>query len=118
MHACTAPSGAPQSLTNTFVNDSSVTIQWNRVECLKRNSEITGYRMRYYQSPTSTAKEVNISGVMESDRMFTITGLNLNTSYEIEVMAVNRENQFGPPVNINVTTTIPKGITKQIGKSL
>ena len=41
--------------------------------------------------------------------MFTITELNPHTSYMIEVMAVNRENQLGPPANINVTTTIPKG---------
>ena len=85
-----------------------MTIQWSRVECLKRNSEITGYRVGY-QSPTSTAKEVNISGVMESERMFIITGLNPHTSYMIKVMAVNRENLLGPPANINVTTTIPKG---------
>ena len=107
-----APSEPPQSLTNTSVNLSSVTIQWSRIECLKHNSEITGYRVRYLQSesPTSTAKEVNISGVMESDRMFTIPGLNPSTSYMIEVMAVNRENQLGPPANINVATTIPQGI--------
>ena len=105
----TAPSGLPQSLSNISVSISSVTIQWSRVECLKRNSEITGYRMRYYQRPNSTAKEVNISGVMDSDRMFTIIGLNPRTSYMIEVMAVNRENHFGPPTNIDVVTTIPQG---------
>ena len=88
-----------------------MTIQWSRVECLKRNSEITGYRVRYLQSEgsTSTAKEVNISGVMESDRMFTIIGLNPHTSYMIEVIAVNGENHFGPSANINVDTSVPKG---------
>ena len=104
----TAPSGLPQSLSNISVSISSVTIQWSRVECLKRNSEITGYAVRY-RRPISTAKEVNISGVMDSDRMFTIIGLNPRTSYMIEVMAVNRENHFGPPTNIDVVTTIPQG---------
>ena len=104
----TAPNGPPQTLTNTSVKLSSVTIQWSRVDCLKRNSEITGYRVGYHQSPTSTVKEVNISGVMDSDRMFTITGLNPRTSYMIEVMAMNREKLLGPPANIDVQTTIPK----------
>ena len=86
-------------------------IQWSRVSCLERNSEITGYRVRYLQSesPTSITKEANISGVMESDRMFIITGLNPRTSYMIEVMAVNRKNQLGPPANISVITTFPQG---------
>ena len=65
--------------------------------------------MRYYQSPTSTAKEVNISGVLDNDRMFTIARLNPRTSYMIEVMAVNEENQLGPSADINVATTIPQG---------
>ena len=104
----TAPSELPQSLSNISVSISSVTIQWSRVECLKRNSEITGYAVRY-RRPNSTAMEVNISGVMESDRMFTITRLNPHTSYMIEVMAMNRENQLGPSANIVVVTSIPEG---------
>ena len=41
--------------------------------------------------------------------MFTITGLDPRTSYMIKAMAVNREKLLGPPVNIDVVTTIPQG---------
>ena len=41
--------------------------------------------------------------------MFIITGLNPRTSYMIDIMALNRENQLGPPANIVVVTSIPEG---------
>ena len=43
----TVPTGTPQSLVNTSATVSNITIQWDRLDCLDRNGNITLYRVRY-----------------------------------------------------------------------
>lgn len=45
-----APGGVPQNVTVDSSNGTNIEISWNRVECLKRNSEIAGYNVTFGRS--------------------------------------------------------------------
>ena len=87
----TAPSGPPQSVMMSSVTSSSITVQWGRVSCIDRNSEITGYTVRYGQTGSTTTVMESVSGTSDSDRVFTASGLVPRTSYTFEVAAVSSE---------------------------
>ena len=76
------------------VTSSSITVQWGRVSCIDRNSEITGYTVRYGQTGSTTTVMESVSGT--SDRMFTASGLIPLTDYSFEVAAVSSEGATGP----------------------
>ena len=84
------------------VTYSSITVQWGRVSCIDRNSEITGYTVRHGQTGSTTTVMESVSGTSDSDRMFTASGLIPRTSYTFEVAAVSSEGT-GP---FNTGTTI------------
>ena len=71
------------------VTSSSITVQWGRVSCIERNSEITGYTVRYGQTGSTTTVMESVSGI--SDRMFTASGLIPCTNYTFEMAAVSSE---------------------------
>ena len=73
------------------VTSSSITVQWGRVSCIDRNSEITGYTVQYSQTGSFTTVMESVSGTSDSDRMFTASGLIPHTSYTFEVAAVSSE---------------------------
>ena len=100
MHA--VPSGPPQSVMMLSVNPRSATIQWGRVSCIDRNSEITGYTVRFGQTGSTTTVMESVSGTSDSDRMFTASELIPRTSYTFEVAAVSSEGT-GP---FNTGTTM------------
>ena len=99
-----------------FFTASSIAISWGRVECLQRNSEITGYRVEYGRTesnrPARQLMEMgveDISGTEAANRRFMVTGLLPRRSYMFSVMAVNSEGQMGPPAEIIQTTATPGG---------
>ena len=73
------------------VTSSSITVQWGRVSCIDRNSEITGYTVRYGQTGSTTTVMESVSGTSDSDRMFTASGLIALTNYTFEVAAVSSD---------------------------
>ena len=88
---------------------SSITIQWDRVNCRDRNGHINGYSVIYYPTGTDQrgpdARASIIAGT--NKRMFGINGLPPLTSYTFEVDAINF--QWGPAVIITANTTAPQG---------
>ena len=78
------------------VTSSSITVQWGRVSCIDRNSEITGYTVRYGQTGSTTTVMESVSGTSDSDRMFTASGLIPLTDYTFKVAAVSSEGATGP----------------------
>ena len=108
----TAPSAPPQSVMMSSVTSSSITVQWGRVRCIDRNSEITGYTVRYDQTGSTTNDMESVSGTSDSDRMFTASGLIPRTSYTFEVAAVSSEGTGAFSTGIAVET--PAGIAKLI----
>ena len=86
----------------------SIITQWGRVPCIDRNSNITGYTVRY-----STGGEIKREEIVyksgESKRTHTATRLAPNTSYSIQVAAVTNTGTTGPfTTNITVKTSPPK----------
>lgn len=114
------PVGFPQGLAIASSNATSITISWDRVECLQRNSEITGYRVTYQSTPTSRQTRqlaedvelanVTVDGTNTADRRFTAMRLLPRISYTLNVMAVNSESQIGPAATMSAITDVPEGL--------
>ena len=104
-----APSGAPETFTATSVLSTNVTVQWGRVSCSERNSEISHYTLRYSLVGEGIhAGEVNVIGVGDRDRMYTVIKLHPQSIYTLTIAAVNTDEQMGPVNAINITTDTPE----------
>ena len=108
--SCTAPSGAPETLTATAVFSTNITVQWNRVNCRERNSEITQFVLHYSldKEPEEEPREVTVAGVSDQERMYTLTRLQPQSGYTVAVAAVNNGGQRGPNISITLTTSEPE----------
>ena len=82
------PSGPVQNLVVTSSNSTSITIQWEREECIERNSEITGYLV----SPSYTTTSEMISGT--DMREYTAFGLIPRTRYAFTVYPIGTVSPF------------------------
>ena len=91
-------------------NSSSITVQWEAVDCIHRNGDITGYSVRYgVQGSVKRDRTVeNVTGSSDDVTGTTISGLAPNTSYVIEVAAVNG-NGTGPYSDPMYWTTSVEG---------
>ena len=89
------PSGVPQAVLAVATGSSSIFVQWDRVSCIDRNSEITGYTIRYNLSGGAPS-DIPILGTTRSDRIYTITALSVATSYTIMVAANSSGMTTGP----------------------
>ncbi len=95
----TAPSSAPQYVRDIATNQTSITVEWDIMTCIDRNSEIVGYivlRDGHY--------EELVPGSGNDSGIYTISGLSPYTHYFIEVAAVNSDSQTGPYAGIVVET--------------
>ena len=100
MFLSTAPSAGPASLSPVTVTFNSITVQWEEVNCLHHNGEITGYRIMARASGGED-RAVNVND--GNARTATVPGLNSNTLYTISVAAVTSAGT-GPATSINVAT--------------
>jgi len=90
-----APSGSPQSLREVVTSSTDVTIAWDAVNCIERNSNITGYVARFTPPSTSGNDSVMVAGTGDAGGMVTIDGLAPSTQYSIQVAAVNSIGDVG-----------------------
>ena len=90
-----APSGGPQSLRGVETTSVNVTIAWDAVNCIERNSNITGYVVRFTPPSTSGNDGVMVAGTGDAGGMVTIDGLTPSTQYSIQVAAVNSDDRVG-----------------------
>ena len=96
----TAPTGAPDGVSEVSVTANSITVQWGEVPCLHQNGEITGYTV-----------EVSLSGMIVvtvsvndgSAREGTVSGLTPTTQYTVTVAAANSVG-YGPFSGISIAT--------------
>ena len=101
-----APTGAPEGLTSTSVENRSLSVVWGTVPCPHQRGPITGYRLRY-NNGTSI---VNTTG--EGSRQHVLTGLTPFTNYSVQVAAVN-EGGTGPySTPLTVETLQDVSVTK------
>ena len=97
------PGVAPGNVMLNTSTSTSITVMWDRLSCVDRNGEITGYRILY-----GTTTEI-ITGTSASDRTFTASGLVPVTTYMFRIAAVNSDG-VGPYSNEdNFDTSFPTG---------
>ena len=88
------------------------------MSCIDRNSEITGYIVRYAQTGNTTTVSESVSGTSDSDRRFTASGLVPRTSYTFEVAAVSSEGTgpFSTAITVKAvyTTAIAGGVVAAV----
>ena len=99
-----APPGTPQNLRATSISDTSITIQWESVNCSDCNGTITGYNVTY-----GKASEVQRSMTFMSDNSFTAVGLLFDTLYIFQVQAFSIGYGHGESASIAVTTSSLQG---------
>ena len=103
-----APSGGPQSLREVETSPTNITVAWDTVSCIERNSVITGYEVRYTPPSTSGSDSVMVAGTGDAGGMVTIAGLTPSTLYSIQVAAVNSDGDVGVlSVALSVQTALP-----------
>lgn len=61
---------------------SNITVQWNEVECIHRNGNITGYTISYTNTQNETVTGSEALSVV-------LTDLLPSTSYTVKVAAIN-----------------------------
>lgn len=93
----------------------SITISWERLNCLERNTEITGYLVAYdiaaddpRPARQTSDQMVLISGTEPGSRVFTASGLLPQTNYIFTVSANSSEGQ-GPAAEITINSGVPEG---------
>ena len=96
------PSGPPISVNVSLVTASTITVQWERMDCIHHNGHLTGYSVRYGVQGYHSTQTMNVLG--GSVATATISNLSVSTTYEIEVAAVNSTGSgIFSPVVIAVT---------------
>ena len=103
-----APGDPPTEVAAMATSPVSIIIKWECVPCINRNSNITGYTVRYSRGGGSTVS-VSVSGTDQSERTYTATLLVPSTSYSIQVAAVTSTGATGPfSTTVTETTSPPR----------
>ena len=98
-----APSSAPTSVNISDMTATNITVQWEPVNCIDRNGNITSYALRYRVQNTTVFQTLVVPKVYRA----VLSNLKSSTSYEIEVAAVNSAGR-GVYSSITVGNTIGK----------
>ena len=108
-----APSGIVASLMTTAITSTTVSMSWGRVACIDRNIEITRYALIYGSSSDSSDRSGSIIMEINTNNVYTITGLLPRTSYTIQVRADHAtvfETLMGTvSATVNAETAVPEG---------
>ena len=104
----TAPTGAPQAFATTLEFSTNITVQWQRVNCSERNSNITHYLLQYSPEGSDIIKEEEILGTDDINRMYTANRLKPLSEYTFTIAAVNSGGQRGPNTIVTATTSAPE----------
>ena len=84
-----APSAPPTDVVVTVESSTSIAVQWGPVECRHQNGEIAGYLVRYGEEGSSEeARSVQMVSEDSSGGITTVSGLNRQTIYTVQVAAV------------------------------
>ena len=88
-----APPTAVIVLEDTF---TSITLQWEAVDCINRNGNTTGYSLLIGNMENTLYRD-------SSDTRVTLSGLRPSTTYTIQVAAVNTAGigSYSSPINIS-----------------
>lgn len=90
---------------------TNITVQWQRVRCTERRSEITHYILQYSLEDSDRVTEERVRGTSDEDRMFTATRLQFQSTYTFTIAAVNSAGQRGPNTTIIAMTSAPESMS-------
>ena len=112
-HTPAAPSGFVTSLMTTAITSTTVSISWGRVPCKDRNAAITRYALIYGPSSDSSVRSGIFVMDINTNNVYTITGLLPRTGYTIQVRA-DHATVFGTldgimSATVNEVTAVPEG---------
>ncbi len=88
---------------------TTITIEWNEVECADRNGDISSYSVRYGPSSTPLSNKSVENNTDPNSRTFSVGRREIGTSYSFEVAAVNRHGIGLYNTTIMVTIPVPSG---------
>ena len=95
-----ASTAAPISVSISEVSTSSITFQWDPVDCIHRNGDITGYLVRYGVEGDEGMRQTESTSATEH----TITRVEPSTTYSIQVAAVNSAGNGVYSNQLSITT--------------
>ena len=84
------------------VTSTNITLQWEVLDCIDQNGDITGYSVRYEAVDSGSTDSVTVEG--NSTTSGTVTGLTSSTNYSVEVAAVNGAGVGVYSDLVNITT--------------
>ncbi|KAF7491603.1 Ephrin type-A receptor 4 [Sarcoptes scabiei] len=100
--ACTQPPSAPQNLTISFMDQSTVILTWSEPKYLGGRND-TVYRISCDYCPTTTTYVPSQENF--NDTKITISGLNPMTSYHFQVYAENGVSGYDSSQFVEITAT-------------
>ena len=81
-----APSGPPEDFSATDRSSTTIDFRWMSINCIDRNTEITGYIVRYaLVSDSGDITEVPVDGSASGVTIYILHELTPFTNYSIEV---------------------------------
>ena len=104
---CVGPAGFPENLHSTMSTATTITLTWDKLNCVDRNGVITGYIVQ--NGTTAFDTSLNVTGTSVSDRTFTASGLVPLTTYMFRITAVNSDGvgPYSSPHSFH--TSFPQG---------
>ena len=111
-----APDGMVQDLIATEVNSTAITLEWDQVNCVNRNSRITGYNVTSLfvltdHDSTTIVYDHELLG--SSNMTFTLGGLVPRSNYTFSVSALGTVSMYnvepGPNQTVIVETLVYTG---------
>ena len=89
---------------------TNITVQWQRVRCTERRSEITHYILQYSLEGSDRVTEERVQGTSDEDRMYTANRLQLQSAYTFTIAAVNSAGERGPNTTVIAMTSAPESM--------
>ena len=94
-------------VTATATSTTIISVQWDHVDCMQCNSDITGYVVSYgRRGNESNGETETVMGT--TDLAYTVMGLNASTEYFVMVAAMNSDGVTGPFSNPVYEQTLSK----------
>jgi len=94
-------------VTATANGSTIIFVRWDHVDCMKRNSNITGYIVSYGRRGNESDIE-NETVLGTTDQTYTVMGLSASTEYFVMVAAMNSDGVTGPFSNPVYVETLSK----------
>ena len=99
-----APSGPPQDLRVISTTLSNITVEWNEIDCVKRNGPISKYVVTYI------VDENQLEEVSRFNHTYTVANLQPRSNYRFEVQSfVYGIDESGPSATLNASTNVSQG---------